>query len=230
MEQRGRPEYKNIFDVRFVSRTDVEYIRKCREGAERRRHGRIIGKRNLGEWIGSTVEKAVSRWLEDHVGPSEAPIIGWRKIEGGRGVAYFRETDFVTRPDANTILIWEIKMTTPESMARGHGLSQLAHSLEILMHGPEKNKRILRRLVYVSDNAHQVLDGQIPAVQVSDTVSEVGVVFVNTKDVERFADDLPAGWQTSEGRKGNFSEPLTYSAPEVRAPTAMALAFAACLR
>ncbi len=194
--------------VRLVRPDDPDYIAFMRRMADARPSRG--GPRAAGEVLGGLTEMCVRHWLAGFVTLADERILAWeQRLRNGRHGAQFRELDAVWQIDAESLCLYEMKLTFPENMERGVGLRQLDIAADTLFVS-KKYQYILKRLVYVAEEPLVVLDG-LPALAPDDEFAELGVVWVPPAAVEAAAQelsiDLPADWLLPESREGHFYDP-----------------------
>ena len=197
--------YRNI---RLVKPDALEYVAFMRRMADKRPSRG--GPRAAGEYLGGVVERCVQRWLSGFVTLQEERILAWEQRQrNGRHGEMFRELDGVWRIDAESLCLFEIKMTYPENMQNGVGLRQLDIAAETLFVSGQY-QYILKRLVYVATEKVNVLE-DIPELAPDDEYAELGVVWVPPDAVIAAAAELelelPENWQEPESREGYFVTP-----------------------
>jgi hypothetical protein len=168
------------------------------------------GPRAAGEVLGGLVERAVRHWLEKVVPLSEERIVAWEQRQrNGRNATLYREIDAVWQIDAESICLYEMKLTYVENMEAGVGLRQLEASTEMLS-ASGRYQYILQRLVYVAEERVQVLDG-LPELEPDDEYCELGVVWAPPAAVLEAAAELgislPENWLEPESREGFHEDP-----------------------
>jgi hypothetical protein len=194
--------------VQLVAPDDPGYVAAMRQAA-RQRPARG-GPRQAGEQLGGMVEQAVRHWLAAQVPLTPERILSWRRARRERLFdRQYRELDAVWAIDNESLCLFEIKLTTPENMARGRGLAQLGRAAEILLASP-RYRYVLERLVYVAAEPAPVLEGDIPALPPTDEFEQVGVVWAPPAGVEWAARelglDLPPNWLDEEARQGAVAD------------------------
>ncbi len=201
------------YDVKIVKTDDPNYVawmRRMRDNRPSRG-----GPRAAGEVLGGRVETAVQHWLSKFVPLQEERILGWtQRQRNGRNGDSYREMDGVWQIDDESLCLFEIKLTFQENRERGVGIKQLNTSAEILFTNP-RWKYILKRLVYVAEEPHRVLENDegvgLPVVEPNDECAEIGVIWITPQQVEEAAKELaielPEGWQQDEAREGHFEDP-----------------------
>jgi hypothetical protein len=198
----------SFHDVHLVKPDDPGYIAFMRRMADQRPSRG--GPRAAGEYLGGLVEQAVRHWLGGFVTLQEERILAWEQRQrNGRQAPFYRELDAVWTIDAESLCLYEMKLTTPENMERGVGLRQLDIATEILF-ASRHYRYILKRLVYVAAEPVVVLD-DLPALEPDDEYEELGVVWVRPEAVETAASELglelPADWLSPEAREGFLENP-----------------------
>jgi hypothetical protein len=194
--------------VRLVPPDDADYIAYMRRMADARPSRG--GPRAAGEYLGGLVEQAVRHWLGKIVPLAEERILVWeQRRRDGRNATLYREIDAVWRIDAESLCLYEMKLTFAENMERGTGIRQLEASTETLF-ASEKYQYILQRLVYVAEERVTVLD-DLPELEPDDESAAVGVVWVPPSAVEEAARELgiplPENWLAPESREGVMEDP-----------------------
>src|SRR5580700_5419854 len=117
------------------------------------------GARSAGEYLGGIVEQCVRHWLSHQVSLQPERILAWsQRLRNGRVGPAFRELDGVWRIDAESLCLFEMKLTYAENMQSGVGIRQLNNAAEVLA-SDEANRYILKRLVYIATEKVEVLDG-----------------------------------------------------------------------
>jgi hypothetical protein len=197
-----------FWNVRLVKPDDADYIAYMRRMADRRfPRG---GPRAAGEYLGGLVERAVRHWLSKAVPLLEERILVWEQRQrNGRNATLYREIDAVWQIDAESLCLYEMKLTFRENMERGVGLRQLEASTETLF-ASSKYEYILKRLVYVAEEKVTVLEG-LPVLEPDDEYAEVGVIWAPPAQVVKAAEELeielPPNWLEPESREGAMEDP-----------------------
>src|SRR5438067_2400829 len=125
------------------------------------------GPRMAGEVLGGLVERAVRHWLGKSVPLLEERILEWEQRQwNGRNATLYREIDAIWQIDAESLCLYEMKLTFPENMERGTGLRQLEASSEVLA-ASGRFRYILKRLVYVAEERVTVLE-DVPELEPDD--------------------------------------------------------------
>jgi hypothetical protein len=168
------------------------------------------GPRSAGEMLGGIVERAVRRWLSESVSLIDERIVAWdQRLRNGRTATLYREVDAIWRIDAESLCLFEVKLTHAENMERGLGLRQLEAAAETLLAAPA-NRYVLKRLVYVAAERVCVLDGLLD-LPPDDEWEELGVVWAPPEAIEAAAANLepalPADWLSPEAREGVVEDP-----------------------
>lgn len=214
----------SFWNVRLIKPDDPDYIAFVRRMADRRPSRG--GPRAAGEYLGGMVEQAVRHWLGGFVPFQEERILSWeQRLRNGRHATLYREIDAIWIIDAESLCLYEMKLTTPENMERGVGISQLDMSADILF-ASKRYRYVLKRLVYVAEAPVPVLE-DLQALAPDDAYEEIGVVWVPPAAVEMAAQelglDLPEGWLQPEAREGFLEDPereewRQYADTQERAP------------
>ncbi|HLV81833.1 MAG TPA: hypothetical protein VKT32_16215 [Chthonomonadaceae bacterium] len=202
------PPLDKYWHVRLVTPDDPDYIAFVRRMADRRPSRG--GPRAAGEYLGGMVEQAVRYWLGGYVPLQEERILSWeQRLRNGRHATLYRELDAVWTIDPESLCLYEMKLTTPENMERGVGISQLDTATEILF-AAKRYRYVLKRLVYVAEAPVTVLEDLL-ALAPDDEYEEIGVVWVPPAAVETAAQDLgldlPEDWLQPEAREGFVEDP-----------------------
>jgi hypothetical protein len=197
-----------VWNVRLVSPEDADYVAFMRRMADRRPSRG--GPRAAGEVLGGLVERAVRHWLGKAAPLSEERIVAWEQRQrNGRNATLYREIDAIWQIDAESVCLYEMKLTYAENMGAGVGLRQLEASTETLF-ASGKYRYILQRLVYVAEERVTVLDG-LPELEPDDENSELGVVWAPPAAVLESAGELgitlPENWLEPESREGFHEDP-----------------------
>jgi hypothetical protein len=197
--------YRN---VRLVTPEDPDYIAAMRRMADRRPSRG--GPRSAGEMLGGIVERAIRHWLSEWIPLIDERIVAWeQRVRTGRTATLYREVDAIWQIDAESLCLFEMKLTHAENMERGVGLRQLSAAAETLLAAPS-NRYVLKRLTYVSAEPVTVLDG-LPELGPDDEYEELGVVWVPPEAIEAAAAklelDLPDDWLSPEAREGVVTDP-----------------------
>ncbi|HZT43127.1 MAG TPA: hypothetical protein VFA07_13240 [Chthonomonadaceae bacterium] len=200
--------YDSFWNVRLIKPDDPDYIAFMRRMADRRPSRG--GPRAAGEYLGGMVEQAVRHWLGSFVPLQEERILSWgQRLRNGRHTTLYREIDAIWTIDAESLCLYEMKLTTPENMERGVGIYQLDTSADILF-ASKRYQYVLNRLVYVAEAPVPVLE-DLPALAPDDEYEEIGVVWVPPNAVQTAAQelglDLPEGWLQPEAREGFIEDP-----------------------
>ena len=196
------------YNAQLVRPDDPEYVAFMRRMADR--SPSRGGPRAAGEWLGGLVEQCARLCLAQHVTLIDTRILQWeQRQKNGRHTTLYRELDAVSEPAPGELCIFEIKLTTPENMERGHGIRQLnAASDTMLTAGAAE--RVSRRLVYIAEEPFDVLDG-LPVVTPDQFDEELGVVWISPSRIEDAAGilslDLPPDWLLPESREGVMEDP-----------------------
>lgn len=209
-----RNEIDSYRDIHLVTPDDPEYVAFMRRMADQRpARG---GPRHAGEYLGGLVEQCVRRWLERAVPLQEERILTWeQRLRTGRHGRMFRELDGVWTIDAESLCLFEMKLTFAENMERGHGLKQLDIAAQTLF-ASRRYQYILQRLVYVAAEPIPVLVDEerpegLPALAPDDEYEELGVVWVTPEAVIEAAAELeitlPDNWLEPESREGYIETP-----------------------
>lgn len=201
--------YESFRDARLVRPDDPEYIAYLRRLADQRPSRG--GPRAAGEYLGGLVERCVRHWLSEFVPLQEERILTWeQRLRNGRHGRLYRELDAVWKIDDESLCLYEIKLTRPESMQNGVGLRQLEAAADTLFTS-KRWKYVLLRLVYVAAERVQVLEEDLPALEPNDEYAELGVVWVPPDAVAQAAQmleiELPADWLLPESREGHVEDP-----------------------
>ncbi len=194
--------------IDIVLTDNPEYIAFMRRMADRRPSRG--GPRSAGEMLGGLVERCVRHWLSAFVPMQEERILTYEQRQrDGRRANLFRELDGVWQIDAESLCLFEMKLTFPENMERGVGIRQLNIAREILF-ASGRYQYILQRLVYISNEPIAVLEG-LPVLEPNDEYAELGVIWVPPTEVEKAALELeitlPENWLEPESREGYADEP-----------------------
>ncbi|HLJ54697.1 MAG TPA: hypothetical protein VKT77_06620 [Chthonomonadaceae bacterium] len=197
-----------IWNVRLVPTDDPDYIAFMRRMADRRPSRG--GPRASGEVLGGLVERAVQHWLARRVELLPERILVWEQRQrNGRNATLFREIDAIWQIDAESLCLYEVKLTYAENMEQGVGLRQLDASTETLF-ASGRYRYILQRLVYIAPERVTVLDG-LPELEPDDECAELGVVWAPPDEIEAAAReleiDLPENWLEPESREGVVEDP-----------------------
>lgn len=200
---------EEYYNVRLVTPEDADYVAFMRRMADRRPSRG--GPRAAGEMLGGIVERCVRHWLGAIVPLMPERILGWeQRLRNNRHGVLYREIDAIWRIDDESLCLYEMKLTFPENMERGVGLSQLNASANVLF-ASKKYTYVLKRLVYIGDEPILVLEGDIPALEPNDEYAEVGVIWVPTAAVTAAANELeltlPENWLEPESREGFVEDP-----------------------
>ena len=125
------PLTDSFWNVQLVKPDDPDYIAYIRRMADRRPSRG--GPRAAGEYLGGMAEQAVRHWLGGYVPLQEERILSWeQRLRNGRHATLYRELDAVWTIDAESLCLYEMKLTIPENMERGIGIHQLDTAAEIL--------------------------------------------------------------------------------------------------
>jgi hypothetical protein len=202
------PFDNTYWNVRLVAPTDSEYEAFMRRMADRRPSRG--GPRAAGEVLGGLVERAVRHWLGKFVTLSEERILVWEQRQrNGRNATLYREIDGIWQIDAESLCLYEMKLTFAENMERGVGLRQLEASTETLF-ASGNYQYLLKRLVYVAEEKVTVLE-DLPELEPDDEYAELGVIWVPPAAVEEAAREieieLPENWLAPESREGVIEDP-----------------------
>ncbi|HLK57673.1 MAG TPA: hypothetical protein VKU00_13995 [Chthonomonadaceae bacterium] len=201
-------EQSSFRNIRLVKPDAPEYVAFMRRMADKRPvRG---GPRAAGEYLGGIIERCVQHWLRGFVPLQEERILAWEQRQrSGRHGEMFRELDGVWQIDAESLCLFEIKMTYPENMENGVGLRQLDIAAETLFLSG-KYHYILKRLVYVATEKVAVLE-DVPELAPDDEYEELGVIWVPPDAVVAAAQalelELPENWQEPESREGHITLP-----------------------
>lgn len=201
-------------DIRIVTPDDLDYVATMRRMSDLRPvRG---GPRSAGEVLGGLVERCVRHWLEQFVPLQEERILTWeQRLRTGRHGRMFRELDGVWTIDAESLCLFEMKLTFTENMERGHGLKQLDIAAQTLF-ASKRYKYILQRLVYIAAEPIPVLADEensagLPTLAPNDEFEEIGVIWVKPEAVMEAATaleiDLPDNWLEPESREGTIETP-----------------------
>lgn len=194
--------------IKLVPPDDAEYIAWMRRMADRRPSRG--GPRAAGEVLGGIVEQCVRHWLSGFVPLQPERILTWeQRLRNGRHGMMYREMDAVWTIDAESLCLFEMKLTFAENMERGVGIKQLNTNADILF-ASGQYQYILKRLVYVAEERVDVLDG-LPVLEPADEWEELGVIWVPPASVVESAAvlglTLPENWLEPESREGAAHDP-----------------------
>jgi hypothetical protein len=218
----------------LISPNDAEYVVWGRRRADIKRIQRLTPpKRNMGEKVGWIVECAARHYINSFVNLQNERIMRWQTVDSEESKARtrYREIDSVHRLP-NGYVFYEIKLTTEPRMTSGHGLTQLRAASKTFREGSSQDINVLLRLVYISENPVEIMEGKVKEVEITDLTSSKGVIWIKPEDIEAAAKeinmDLPSDWFDSEFRKTYIAESKVLSDPIVvdkRYETAFSVAF-----
>jgi len=195
-------------NVELIRPDHPEYVAFMRRMADSRPSRG--GPRAAGEYLGGLVEQCVRHWLSGFVPLQEERILCWnQRLHNGRHGTMYRELDAVWQIDAESLCLFEMKLTFAENMAGGVGLRQLEIATETLFTS-DRYRYILQRLVYVAEEKIPVLE-DLPELAPDDEYAELGVIWVPPDAVSAAAQELglalPENWLQPEAREGVVENP-----------------------
>ncbi len=165
-------------------------------------------ERNAGELVGTLVEHLIRRLLSDYLPLKAERMLTWQQpATHGSSVWLQRELDVVAGLDRQTLLLCEIKLTTPRKMASGTGQEQLQTATQILQ-SAQPVRHVLRRLVYVGEEATCNISDW-PSVSLQDMTRPTGIIWFTPATIEKAAlsqgIQLPHSWQDPTYRSRSLS-------------------------
>lgn len=202
------PQQSRYHEPRLARPDDPEYLAwMARLRDSRPARG---GPRQAGEFLGGLIEECARHWIGKHVPLQDERILTWEQRQrNARMGRFYRELDAVWRIDAESYCLFEIKFTYAERMQDGAGIKQLNIARDILFEDASV-RYVLRRLVYIADEALPVLD-DLPALAPDDEFTDLGVVWIPFAEIEAAAGELglelPENWREPESREGYLEDP-----------------------